>query len=158
MASTIAGRAWYNEVYLKSPYWLEFSEERKVAQNHTCEDCGRSRHIHGVELHTHHKAYKDELGRPILWRERERLDLIQVLCKQCHNRVEGISPVECKPRTEEEMAELLEDYGVEPEDADTCECGGRLTYCPDCDNEMCLQCGGDCSCDGSEDDDDDDYG
>jgi hypothetical protein len=39
---------------------------------------------------------------------------------------------------------------------DLCDCGVEPSYCPDCDNEMCLECGAGCTCDGYEDEDDED--
>src|SRR5216683_2684806 len=96
MATTSEGRFWYQE-YRETDYWQTFSEELKKERGSKCEQCGRTPCSHGVILDVHHNGYGngylDENGKPLVGRERERPRLMQILCRDCHDRAHGLLPL-----------------------------------------------------------------
>jgi predicted HNH restriction endonuclease len=66
--------------YLKTGHWLAIKKKKLRQTRFMCEECG------GKErLQVHHKRYKNNKGKSILYNERMR-DLI-VLCENCHKRI-----------------------------------------------------------------------
>lgn len=71
------------EGYLLSQRWKCKRLEKLNSVNHTCELCGYNRQTdyRDIPLDVHHLSY-EHLGD-------ERLDELQVLCRQCHMKTHG---------------------------------------------------------------------
>ena len=80
----------YKDYITNSPVWQEKRQQKLMEANYTCELCKDSG-AH-VELHIHHKRYKDTKGKTILGREKMS-DLLCV-CKECHEKIHPKKDVE----------------------------------------------------------------
>jgi hypothetical protein len=78
------GQKWYRDYYLQSAHWKETSAYFKKLRGFKCEKCGDRSNNLEVHHNGRGNGYKDEAGQTLLWRERERPDLMQVLCRYCH--------------------------------------------------------------------------
>src|SRR5438132_1511312 len=86
---------WTYRAYRDTAYWHDFSVEVKRERDNKCERCGKTPWQHGVILDVHHNGYGngyvDENGQSLLYRERERPDLMEVLYRECHNQAHGLT-------------------------------------------------------------------
>lgn len=64
--------------YLESPHWQAFKEWALLARGRRCEMCGRS-----DQVDVHHLSY--------LRRGHERLDDVQVLCRDHHRQAHAVA-------------------------------------------------------------------
>jgi hypothetical protein len=121
---------WYRQVYLPSQHWQVTAAYFRKSRGYRCEECG----VGSRNLDVHHNGYgdgyQDENGQSLLWRERERPNLMQVLCRDCHdakhpnprfpcNVVEVLEPwmTPYEARAEERAARLWEGE-LNPKDED----------------------------------------
>lgn len=68
----------YNR-YLQTDYWKELRKEILTPEM-LCESCHTRR---AIQLH--HRYYS-KFGRSVLFHEREALDVLMPICKQCHDK------------------------------------------------------------------------
>jgi hypothetical protein len=112
-------RGTYKE-YLNTSYWKEYAAELKMERGSQCEICKATR-----DLQVHHNVYHDASG-TLLGRERERPDLMRVLCEDCHRNAHGLlqirpdeiveASLEPWVTQEDEERELMRECGLlEPE-------------------------------------------
>jgi hypothetical protein len=73
---------------LQSDYWKGYSYSIIKERNFTCEDCGRVFLNERNKLQVHHLVYRDIM--PWSYKPEE----LVVLCRECHERRHGITPVE----------------------------------------------------------------